>query len=272
MDHDEIVITPTLTWLKKQINQCLHDITIASPFLNEAIWKFTDLLDAKVKRSFVTRINLRDFAFGASSLPTMFKLVQNGWNLYSLPHIHAKLYIFDNSTALVTSANSTFAGLTRNLECGIAVRNSKVIINMRKLLFEGLGSDSKPIKHSIKDLLSLNAPVNLYKEAIKRYEDQAMIDLLSEPDDYVISFYKKDEFMDAFTGWRKLTLEAIIQLSKPNFNLDELYRISAPLALKSYPSNVNWEAKLRQQLQILRDMGLIKFVSRGKYSCLFKFT
>jgi len=272
MDTDEIVITPTMTWLKGQMKQCSNDITIASPFINNAIWEYTDFLNPKVKCSIITRINLRDFALGASSLPTVLQLVKSGWNLFSLPLIHAKLYIFDNSTVLVTSANSTFSGLTRSLECGIAVRNSEVIINIRKLLLGGLGSDVKPFKHSIRDLESLNAPVSLYKEAVKKYEDQAMIDLLSKPDDYVISFFKKDEFMDAFTGWRKLTLGAIIQLDKPNFNLDELYRISAPLALKSYPSNVNWEAKLRQQLQILRDMGLIKFVSRGKYSCLFKFT
>jgi type II restriction enzyme len=34
---------------------------------------------------------------------------------------------------------------------------------------------------------------------------------------------------------------------------------------KKYPNNNNIQAKIRQQLQILRDKGYLKFTGRGKY-------
>ncbi len=45
--------------------------------------------------------------------------------LLQAPELHAKVYLIDN-TALVTSANATWSGLTKNHECGIAVESAQV--------------------------------------------------------------------------------------------------------------------------------------------------
>ena len=48
------------------------------------------------------------------------------------------------------------------------------------------------------------------------------------------------------------------------FKLSEVYYFSEYLKSR-YPENNNIQAKIRQQLQILRDQGLIEFLGNGHY-------
>ena len=48
------------------------------------------------------------------------------------------------------------------------------------------------------------------------------------------------------------------------FSLNDLYVFSDELRHK-HPCNHNIEAKIRQQLQFLRDKGVIEFLGDGKY-------
>jgi len=67
-------------------------------------------------------------------------------------------------------------------------------------------------------------------------------------------------------GWLLDVLRCLEQL--PNeFTLHEVYGFSE-LLLSLHPGNNNVQAKIRQQLQILRDKGFIKFMARGVYQKL----
>jgi type II restriction enzyme len=58
---------------------------------------------------------------------------------------------------------------------------------------------------------------------------------------------------------------AIVQKLPSRFSLEDCYRFVPQLARK-HPDNDNIEAKIRQQLQALRDEGVIRFVDRnGRY-------
>lgn len=48
------------------------------------------------------------------------------------------------------------------------------------------------------------------------------------------------------------------------FTLEEIYRHVDELSIK-HPQNHNIEAKIRQQLQLLRDKGFIEFLGNGNY-------
>lgn len=65
-------------------------------------------------------------------------------------------------------------------------------------------------------------------------------------------------------GWILDTLKCVDSLNKEIFSLDEMYQFEENLKLK-YPNNNFIKDKLRQQLQILRDKGIIEFIGRGKY-------
>lgn len=65
-------------------------------------------------------------------------------------------------------------------------------------------------------------------------------------------------------GWTLDVLTVVRSLGKPEFTLEEMYAHATQLQLL-HPGNRHVEAKIRQQLQRLRDLGLLEFVSRGRY-------
>lgn len=68
-------------------------------------------------------------------------------------------------------------------------------------------------------------------------------------------------------GWLLDTLKCIDLLEKKEFTLDEMYSFENFLKIK-HPNNHNIQAKIRQQLQILRDYGYLNFTKRGEYKLL----
>lgn len=68
-------------------------------------------------------------------------------------------------------------------------------------------------------------------------------------------------------GWVFDVLNCINQIPTDTFYLSEVYSFVDILA-KKHPQNNNVKAKIRQQLQILRDLSFIEFLGRGKYKKL----
>ena len=65
-------------------------------------------------------------------------------------------------------------------------------------------------------------------------------------------------------GWTLDVLTVLRSLSKREFTIDEAYSFEEVLSQK-HPENYHIRDKIRQQLQILRDIGYLKFVRRGHY-------
>lgn len=65
-------------------------------------------------------------------------------------------------------------------------------------------------------------------------------------------------------GWILDILNCVEEIKKQSFTLDELYAFENKLKIK-YPNNNHVKDKIRQQLQFLRDKGLIEFNGRGNY-------
>ena len=65
-------------------------------------------------------------------------------------------------------------------------------------------------------------------------------------------------------GWLLDIIKCIEKINKNSFRLSDIYQFEEYLKLK-HPKNNNIQAKIRQQLQILRDKEYLEFESRGKY-------
>lgn len=65
-------------------------------------------------------------------------------------------------------------------------------------------------------------------------------------------------------GWILDVLSCVNRIDKDEFSLSEVYEFADELQIK-HINNHNIEAKIRQQLQILRDKGYIEFIERGHY-------
>jgi type II restriction enzyme len=76
-------------------------------------------------------------------------------------------------------------------------------------------------------------------------------------------FIKNTQNTDA-KGWLLDVLMCIQKIKNKEFSLEEIYKFEPSLKEK-HPSNNNIQAKIRQQLQFLRDKNIIDFVERGKY-------
>lgn len=89
------------------------------------------------------------------------------------------------------------------------------------------------------------------------------------PEKIVQRNWKKLSFMDkehaGKRAWLSDILYCIQQLNKKEFTLDEMYEYDNYLS-KLHPNNYHIKPKIRQQLQVLRDKGILKFKSRGTYT------
>ena len=68
-------------------------------------------------------------------------------------------------------------------------------------------------------------------------------------------------------GWTNLTLGIIRTLQAHSFTLKDVYDREGDFA-DVYPTNKNIRPKIRQQLQVLRDLGYLKFLGNGAYRAL----
>jgi type II restriction enzyme len=65
-------------------------------------------------------------------------------------------------------------------------------------------------------------------------------------------------------GWMTDVL-AVVRRLGPRFALEDVYRAGESELSALHPENRNVRPKIRQQLQVLRDAGLIRFEGRGRY-------
>jgi type II restriction enzyme len=69
----------------------------------------------------------------------------------------------------------------------------------------------------------------------------------------------------AVRGWTLDVLNVARRLDKAQFTLKDVYKFEDELQA-SHPLNHNVRPKIRQQLQVLRDLGLAEFIGRGEYT------
>lgn len=68
-------------------------------------------------------------------------------------------------------------------------------------------------------------------------------------------------------GWMADVLACVREIRKPEFALNELYGFEERLG-DMHKENRNVRPKIRQQLQVLRDRGVLEFLGRGRYRVL----
>jgi type II restriction enzyme len=68
-------------------------------------------------------------------------------------------------------------------------------------------------------------------------------------------------------GWTLDVLQVIQSLGKMEFTLADVYAHTQDLA-KLHPNNAHAREKIRQQLQVLRDLNLLEFLTPGSYRLL----
>lgn len=117
------------TELKKSV-----EVRIICPFVSEHLIRKIRITIKPVNFRLITRFNLADFSCGVSSLEGLKFLAESGTQVFGIRDLHSKIYLFDNRTAIISSANLTNGGLRNNFECGV-LTNDPILIEKLHLHF-----------------------------------------------------------------------------------------------------------------------------------------
>ena len=114
----------------EEFNQAIQDdaseLRIVCPFIKaRALEKLLSHNPDNIQ--VITRFNLADFAGGVSDIMALRKLLDAKARIRGVLNLHAKLYIFGKSRAIITSCNLTEAALRRNHEFGMVIVDEAVI-------------------------------------------------------------------------------------------------------------------------------------------------
>jgi len=86
--------------------------------------------------------------------------------------------------------------------------------------------------------------------------------------DEVLSKWQNTAFLSSYKGatkgWLLDILKCVVTINSSSFTLNDMYAFSETLKIK-HPENRHIKDKIRQQLQVLRDKGLIDFKGGGNY-------
>lgn len=123
-----------------------ESVLVAAPFIKdeEAAW-LCEQLRPGIEVLTLANISLDAVSTSALDLAALRRLVDvsPSARLVALSHLHAKVFVADETAAIVTSGNLTRSGLDRNLEYGVLLRDPGLVRTVREdmLSFEGLGSE-----------------------------------------------------------------------------------------------------------------------------------
>ena len=141
--------------LSELIGNAQESLLIAAPYIkrNEANW-VRELLPSGV--SITTLAHVQVDAVGSAALDIdALRLLADATSessVYALPALHAKVYVADEVTAIVTSGNLTRAGLDTNLEYGAILRAPELVQKVRSDM-RSLSQLGSPISADVFDSL-----------------------------------------------------------------------------------------------------------------------
>ncbi len=130
----------------------------------------------------------------------------------------------------------------------IIVKRSPLPITARRAGWIGCNIDIAKIPNSGKVYLVKNSII-IDREIVKQSFNRTL--------------FLREKSIDA-KRWLLDIMKCVDEIESDIFNLNEIYNFEHKLKLK-YPNNNFIKDKIRQQLQILRDHGIIEFIGRGKY-------
>ena len=129
---------PWENYFFSKVNAAEESLFISSPFIKYSVASLLCKIleskhDSHLSVRLLTRIRISDLIDGASDLDAFEKLLQlaeisgNDVVVKCISNLHAKVYVFDENTAIVTSSNLTTSGLKSNIEYGIEVTERSTI-------------------------------------------------------------------------------------------------------------------------------------------------
>jgi len=266
----EIIKSPWEDRFVDLLKRAVNHVYLASPFIK---YQTASIISQNIKNNldfrYINCFKLAHFHSGVSDLSAI-KLFRNcHCRQKSVHNLHAKLFILDDK-AIVTSGNLTPGGLRNNLEYGILFRNQSVKDIKQDYLSIFTNPDYPDITEQvIEKAQNILASVPRDKQKAIRLPDSSLFDDILNDENISERFEGGvQSIVSNLSGWEKDVFNCLLKIEKDVFTIDEIYSFERVLAEK-HPNNKNVQPKIRQQLQYLRDIGLLEFLHPGQYKKLW---
>lgn len=263
----KIISNPWKDVLLDLVSSSKHSIQITSPFVKENICQ--EILSTKKKNTnleLITSFKLMNIYSGSLDIAGLEHIIHSNGIVKNFSKLHSKIYLFDNERAIVTSSNLTNGGLLNNFEYGIFT-DDKLTVSQISKDFKSLSTNENIGIIKLEDIATARRIIEKIppSESIKipklEFDSpEAQYDIIEIPEDII---------MASLSGWKQEIFKCAHSIPSPRFSLNDMQEF-IPNLQKKYPDNKHIEAKIRQQLQDLRDLGLIEFLGNGEYKKLWK--
>lgn len=265
----KILTTPWKNDLLELVANAKQSIKITSPFVKEEICR--EIFAAKQTETdfeLITSFKLMSIYSGSLDLSALEIILSANGTVKNFSKLHSKVYLFDNKKAVITSGNLTSGGLLRNYEYGLLVDDKSLLSEIQKDFKElsdnvNTGTIKKSDLESVRNILAdipKNQLIKLPSYSIKTESPEQIFDVIEIPSEIIAKELK---------SWRLDVFNCLNNLPQQQFTLTDVYSYENYLKTL-HPQNNNIRDKIRQQLQVLRDLGLVEFLGYGNYKKLWK--
>ena len=247
------------------VEQTKEKLRITSPFIkSNPVEKMISAKDANVSIEYITSFKLMNFYRKSSDFEALDTILKNNGIIRNYQPLHSKVYIFDENQAIITSGNLTNGGMNTNYEYGVLIKDENNVGSVLHDFYDIFNS-------SITGEISFEKIENAQKiiQDTPREKQVKFKPLQYEEDENDIFDVGLSPIVENLTGWKLEVFNCLDSIENRTFYLEEAYAFEDVLSDK-YPNNRNIKDKIRQQLQYLRDLGLIEFKVRGVYKKLWR--
>ena len=143
-----LLTSPWSETFKEFLDQIKQSCLLVSPFISSSPLQRLALLGEREKPPqihILTNLAVDNMLQGSIDPQAILDLWRQipGVTLKHLPGLHAKVYVADDTLAIVTSANLTEGGLWRNYEYGVAITETPIVDEIAQDLYQygELGSE-----------------------------------------------------------------------------------------------------------------------------------
>lgn len=263
----KIIKNPWNDILLELVTNSHKNIKITSPFIKNEICE--SVLKHKlneVKINLITSFKIANVYNKSIDISALEKIISDKGKVKTFPNLHAKVYIFDDKKAVVTSANFTNGGIFNNYEYGILVEDKKIvneIVNDYNIIFHNEITGTIKTSDLTKVQKILDTIPKKNELILPHYE------IKSEKIESNEIFVNENEtIQNNLKGWNREVFLCLNKFPNKEFNLADINKFEKELNT-IYPTNNTIPDKIRQTLQNLRNIGLIEFLGRGNYKKLW---
>ncbi len=267
----KIIKSPWIEIFTELLQKAERIVYLACPYIKEKSANLiTQNLNKNVDCRYINSFKLYNFYRGSSDLNALKIFNENKIIQKNVQNLHAKFFIFD-SNAVITSGNLTTGGLKNNYEYGVLIEN-KIVDTIITDYLNVFNNHEYPfitdeILNKADDIIS---SVPKEKQAKFEITDEDLFEEIIN-DEIIDEKYDGgvESVLSNLTSWKKDIFKCLLEIKDDLFSLEQVYSFSGKLQ-ELHPQNLNIEPKIRQQLQYLRNLGLVEFMKPGIYKKLWK--